>query len=173
MAGVVESPPITGQTPVQGLLGTTVFSGDQDRSILTIDGIGGGKTLSGYKASTSLIGALRAGIPAQLFSTWSGNQEHAFHEGGNSNFKLKYKSRQTNFIQTELGLKVAYPFAVSKTEQIPSLRLAWLGDWDMNNEGPISFLHKRLNWIHIKAIKMVRLLKLALTTPLPTLVLGA
>ena len=27
----------------------------------------------------------------------------------------------------------------------------------------ISFLHKRLNWIHIKAIKMVRLLKLALT----------
>ncbi len=130
---------------VQGLLGTTVFSGDQDRSILTIDGIGGGKTLSGYKSSTSLIGALRAGIPAQLGditvephvqATWSGNQEHAFHEGGNSDFKLKYKARQTNFIQTELGLKVAYPFAISKTEQlIPSLRLAWLGDWDMNNEG--------------------------------------
>ena len=130
---------------VQGLLGTTVFSGDQDRSILTIDGIGGGKTLGGYKSSTSLIGALRAGIPAQLGditvephvqATWSGNQEHAFHEGGNSNFKLKYKARQTNFIQTELGLKVAYPFAISKTEQlIPSLRLAWLGDWDMNNEG--------------------------------------
>ena len=114
---------------VQGLLGTTVFSGDQDRSILTIDGLGGGKTLSGYKASTSLVGALRAGIPAQLGditvephvqATWSGNQEHAFHEGGNSNFKLKYKSRQTNFIQTEARPQSCLSICCQRLSLIPA-----------------------------------------------------
>ena len=72
----------------------------------------------------------------QAQATWSGNQEDAFNEGGNSNFKLKYKSRETNFLQTELGIKVAYPIALGKTQQlVPSIRVAWLGDWNMDNEG--------------------------------------
>jgi len=131
---------------VQGLFGASAFSGDQDRSIVAIGGdLGGGNTLSGNKNVTSFVGALRAGAPLQVGSfylepqaqaTWSGNQEDAFNEGGNSNFRLKYKSRQTNFLQTELGIKVAYPIALGSTKQlVPSVRVAWLGDWNMNNEG--------------------------------------
>ncbi|WP_413297612.1 autotransporter domain-containing protein [Synechococcus sp. MIT S9452] len=131
---------------VQGLFGASAFSGDQDRSIVAIGGdLGGGNTLSGNKNITSYVGALRAGAPMQLGSfylepqaqaTWSGNQEEAFNEGGNTNFKLKYKSRETNFLQTELGFKLAYPIAMGQTQQlIPSIRVAWLGDWNMNNQG--------------------------------------
>ena len=131
---------------VQGLFGASAFSGDQDRSIVAIGGdLGGGNTLSGNKNVTSYIGALRAGAPMQVGSfylepqaqaTWSGNQEDSFSEGGNTNFKLKYKSRETNFLQTELGIKVAYPIALGQTQQlVPSIRVAWLGDWNMDNEG--------------------------------------
>ena len=131
---------------LQGLFGASAFSGDQDRSIVAIGGnLGGGNTLSGNKNITSYVGALRAGAPMQIGSfylepqaqaTWSGNQEDAFNEGGNSNFKLKYKSRETNFLQTELGFKLAYPIALGSTQQlVPSIRLAWLGDWNMDNQG--------------------------------------
>ena len=170
---------------VQGLFGASAFSGDQDRSIVAIGGdLGGGKTLSGNKNVTSYIGALRAGAPMQVGSfylepqaqaTWSGNQEDSFSEGGNTNFKLKYKSRETNFLQTELGIKVAYPIAMGKTQQlVPSIRVAWLGDWNMDNEGQkigYRFSNKTIDLESTSKIKMVPFWKVALITQLPISVL--
>jgi hypothetical protein len=48
---------------------------------------------------------------------------------------LRYGSRTTNYLQTELGMKFSWPINSGETGLwVPSVRLAWLGDWDQNNE---------------------------------------
>ena len=49
---------------------------------------------------------------------------------------MTYKSRNTNYLQTALGVKFAWPMKTGDTGLFtPSLKPAWLADWDKGNEG--------------------------------------
>ena len=131
---------------VQGLFGASGFSGDQDRNIVAI-GRYTGDQVSGEKDVTSLVGSLRVGAPLDLGSvilepqataTWSGNQENAFSESGSNVrvFNLRYSSRDTSFWNSTVGLKAYFPIKQGERNLLtPTLRAAWLGNWDTNNSG--------------------------------------
>ena len=130
---------------VQGLIGGTGFSGQQKRSIKGYGAFFDDQTASGEKSATSVVGALRLGAPFQSGSTyfepqftaaWSGNNENRFSEStSDDQLALTYKSRTTNYLQTALGMKVAWPMKTGTTGLLtPSVKVAWLGDWDMGNE---------------------------------------
>ncbi|WP_413350033.1 autotransporter domain-containing protein [Prochlorococcus sp. MIT 0702] len=130
---------------VQGLLGGTGFSGDQKRDIVAIVDGWGSSTATGDKSSTSYVGAVRLGAPFDLGSVllepqfsavWTRNDENSFSESSaHSRLNLKYHSRTTNYFQTDLGVKLAYPIkSGDRGLVVPSLKVAWLRDWDQNNE---------------------------------------
>ena len=129
---------------VQGLLGGTGFSGDQKREIVSIADGWGDETATGDKSATSYLGAVRLGAPfdlgsvllePQLTAVWSQNNEHSFSESSvRDALQLSYKSRTTNYFQTDLGVKLAYPIKTGDSSLVvPSLKLGWLHDWDQNN----------------------------------------
>jgi uncharacterized protein YhjY with autotransporter beta-barrel domain len=128
---------------VQGLISASSFSGNQKRNIVRINDNLGDETASGEKSATSYAYALRLGAPFQAGSllmepqftaAWTQNQESGFSENGADQLNLRYGSRTTNFLQTELGMKFALPIkSGERAEWVPNLRLAWLGDWDQNN----------------------------------------
>ena len=128
---------------VQGLVSASGFSGNQKRNIIPITGKIGNETASGEKSATSYAYALRLGAPFQTGSllmepqftaAWTQNQESGFSENGADQLNLRYGSRTTNFLQTELGMKFALPIkSGERAEWVPNLRMAWLGDWDQNN----------------------------------------
>ncbi|WP_226424373.1 autotransporter domain-containing protein [Synechococcus sp. MU1617] len=132
---------------VQGLLGASEFSGEQSRNILRINDDLGGNTARGDKSVTSYLGALRIGAPFKTGGVvlepqgqvvWTRNHEQGFAEtnGSEKNLRLKYKSRTTNFAETELGMKLSVPIRTGERALlVPSLRAAWLADWNTNNEG--------------------------------------
>jgi outer membrane autotransporter protein len=132
---------------VQGLLGASEFSGEQSRNILQINNDLGGNTAKGDKSVTSYLGALRIGAPfknggvvlePQGQVVWTRNHEQGFSEtsGTEKNLRLKYKSRTTNFAETELGMKLSVPIRTGERALlVPSLRAAWLADWNQANEG--------------------------------------
>ena len=131
---------------VQGLFGASGFSGDQDRNIVAM-GRYTGDEVSGEKDVTSLVGSLRVGAPLDLGSmilepqataTWTGNQEDAFSESGSNVrvFNLRYSSRDTSFWNSTVGLKAYFPIRKGERNLLtPTLRAAWLGNWDTNNSG--------------------------------------
>ena len=130
---------------VQGLTGGTGFSGEQKRSINGYGSYYENQTASGEKSATSMVGALRLGAPfqsgstyfePQFTATWTGNSENRFSESANDDrLGLTYKSRNTNYLQTALGMKFAWPMKTGDTGLFtPSVKLAWLGDWNMGNE---------------------------------------
>ena len=48
---------------------------------------------------------------------------------------MRYFDRTTKYMQSELGLKVTLPIRSGERGLwVPSLKLAWLGDWNQNNE---------------------------------------
>ncbi len=128
---------------VQGLISASCFSGSQKRNIVRINANLGDETASGEKSATSYAYALRLGAPFQTGSllmepqftaAWTQNQESGFSESGADQLNLRYSSRTTNFLQTELGMKFALPIKIGeRAEWVPNLRVAWLGDWDQNN----------------------------------------
>ena len=132
---------------VQGLLGASEFSGEQSRNILQINEQFGGNTARGDKTVTSYLGALRLGAPfktggvvlePQAQALWTHNREHGFSEtsGSAKNLRLKYKDRTTNFMETELGMKLSVPIRTGERGLlVPSVRAAWLADWNRENEG--------------------------------------
>ena len=68
---------------------------------------------------------------------WSQNDEKGFSEnhGTEKNLRLKYKNRTTNFVETQLGLKLSVPVRTGdRSLLVLSLRAAWVADWDMGNE---------------------------------------
>ena len=130
---------------VQGLIGGTGFSGQKKRSIKGYGAFFDDQTASGEKSATSVVGALRLGAPfqsgstyfePQFTATWTGNNENRFSEStSDDQLALTYKSRTTNYLQTALGMKVAWPMKTGTTGLLtPSVKVAWLGDWDMGNE---------------------------------------
>ena len=129
---------------VQGLISASSFSGTQSRNIIAINEQLGDDTARGEKNVTSYAYALRLGAPfqsgslllePQFTAAWTQNQESGFRENGADQLNLRYGSRTTNFLQTELGMKLALPIkSGERGEWVPNLRVAWLGDWDMNNE---------------------------------------
>ena len=129
---------------VQGLISASSFSGSQSRNIIAINEQLGDETARGEKNVTSYAYALRLGAPfqtgrlllePQFTAAWTQNQESGFRENGADQLNLRYGSRTTNFLQTELGMKLALPIqSGERGEWVPNLRVAWLGDWDMNNE---------------------------------------
>ena len=128
---------------VQGLISASGFSGNQKRNIVRINDNLGDETASGDKSVTSYAYALRLGAPfqagnllmePQFTAAWTQNQESGFSESGAGQLNLRYGSRTTNFLQTELGMKFALPIrSGERAEWVPNLRVAWLGDWDQNN----------------------------------------
>jgi len=132
---------------VQGLLGASEFNGEQSRNILEISDDLGGNTAKGDKSVTSYLGALRIGAPFKTGGVvlepqgqvvWTRNHERGFSEtsGTEKNLRLKYKSRTTNFAETELGMKLSVPIRTGERALlVPSLRAAWLADWNQGNEG--------------------------------------
>ena len=146
---------------VQGLLGVSEFSGDQSRKILQITSDLGGNTAKGDKSVTSYLGALRVGAPfktggvvlePQAQVMWTRNHEQGFSEtrGTEKNLRLKYKSRTTNFAETELGMKLSVPIRTGERALlVPSIRAAWLADWNQANEGQeigYKFTNKTVNF---------------------------
>jgi len=131
---------------VQGLVGASEFSGDQTRNILQISQDLGANTAKGEKKVTSYLGALRMGAPFKLGgvvlepqaqAVWTQNREDGFSEtsGTEKNLRLKYKDRTTNFLETELGMKLSVPIRTGERSLlVPSVRAAWLADWNQNNE---------------------------------------
>ncbi len=130
---------------VQGLLGATGFSGEQRRNIQGYGPLFDDQTAKGDKSATSMLGALRVGLPfqsgntyiePQLTATWTGNNEDRFSESTDDDrLALTYKSRNTNYLQTALGVKFAWPIKTGETGLFtPSVKLAWLGDWNQGNE---------------------------------------
>ena len=154
---------------------------DQDRSIVAIGGDGGGKLSVATRMSTQ--GALRAGAPMQVGSfylepqaqaTWSGNQEDSFSEGGNTNFKLEYKSRETNFLQTELGIKALIQSLWGKLSSLSRALGGMVGRLNMDNEGQkigYRFSNKTIDLESTHQDQNGALLKVALITQLPISVL--
>ena len=132
---------------VQGLLGASEFSGEQSRNILRINDDLGGNTALGDRSVTSYLGALRIGAPFKTGGVvlepqgqvvWTRNHEQGLSETGGTekNLRLKYKSRTTNFAETELGMKLSVPIRTGdRGLLVPSLRAAWLADWNQANEG--------------------------------------
>ena len=132
---------------LQGLLGASEFSGDQSRNILQTTSDLGGNTAKGDKSVTSYLGALRVGAPFKTGGVvlepqgqvvWTRNHEQGFSEsrGTEKNLRLKYKSRTTNFAETELGMKLSVPIRTGERALfVPSVRVAWLADWNQANEG--------------------------------------
>ncbi|WP_115022077.1 autotransporter outer membrane beta-barrel domain-containing protein [Synechococcus sp. UW69] len=146
---------------VQGLLGASEFSGEQSRNILRINEDLGGNTAKGDKSVTSYLGALRIGAPFKTGGVvlepqgqvvWTRNHEQGFSEshGTEKNLRLKYKSRTTNFAETELGMKLSVPIRTGERGLlVPSLRAAWLADWNQANEGQeigYKFTNKTVNF---------------------------
>ena len=129
---------------VQGLISASSFSGNQKRNIIAINEQVGNETARGDKTVTSYSYALRLGAPfeagrlllePQFTAAWTQNQESGFTENGADQLNLRYGSRTTNFLQTELGMKFALPIkSGERAEWVPNLRVAWLGDWNQNNE---------------------------------------
>ncbi|WP_170952926.1 autotransporter outer membrane beta-barrel domain-containing protein [Synechococcus sp. UW179B] len=129
---------------VQGMFAGTSFSGSQSRNIVSITDDLGDETARGEKSATSYATALRIGAPfeaggmllePQFTAAWTQNQENSFSENGADKLNLRYGSRTTNYLQTELGMKFSWPINSGETGLwVPSVRLAWLGDWDQNNE---------------------------------------
>ena len=132
---------------VQGLLGASEFSGEQSRNILRVNNDLGGNTAKGDKSVTSYLGALRIGAPFKTGGVvlepqgqvvLTRNEEQGFSEtrGTEKNLRLKVKSRTTNFAETELGMKLSVPIRTGERALfVPSLRAAWLADWNQGNEG--------------------------------------
>ncbi|WP_186469156.1 autotransporter outer membrane beta-barrel domain-containing protein [Synechococcus sp. A18-25c] len=145
---------------VQGLLGASEFSGEQSRNILRINDDLGGNTARGDKSVTSYLGALRIGAPFKTGGVvlepqgqvvWTRNHEQGFSEtSGTENLRLKYKSRTTNFAETELGMKLSVPIRTGERGLlVPSVRAAWLADWNQGNEGQeigYKFTNKTVNF---------------------------
>ena len=146
---------------VQGLLGASEFSGEQSRKILQITNDFGRNTAKGDKSVTSYLGALRVGAPFKTGGVvlepqgqvvWTRNHEQGFSEtrGTEKNLRLKYKSRTTNFAETELGMKLSVPVRTGERGLlVPSVRAAWLADWNQANEGQeigYKFTNKTVNF---------------------------
>ena len=131
---------------MQGVVGLTWFDGVQDRGILDIVDGYGGDTARGSKSARTFTGGVRIGAPfqwgsvvlepqAQLVGTQ--NEEDGFSEtsGTNKDLRLKYRGRTTNFLETELGMKLSIPInSGDRALWVPSIRAAWLGDWDQGND---------------------------------------
>ena len=128
---------------VQGLVAATGFNGSQRRGIIEITDQLGGESASGDKSATNYTYAVRLGAPfetgrwmlePQFTATWAHNQEHAFSESGAGQLNLRYQDRSTLYLQTELGIKFTLPInSGDRGLWVPSLKLAWLGDWNQNN----------------------------------------
>lgn len=129
---------------VQGLLGGSAFSGENKRAVKQQYELIDAGTARGTRSASTMVGAVRVGAPHQVgttmiepqFSaTWTGNQQHRFSESGaNDLVNLTYKSRTTNYLQTALGVKFAWPQKRGETGLLtPSMKVAWLGDWDLGN----------------------------------------
>ncbi|QNI75896.1 putative outer membrane autotransporter barrel [Synechococcus sp. MVIR-18-1] len=132
---------------VQGLFGATSFSGENKRQVL----LGGviDETYTATKNTTSYVGAVRVGAPVlwvgvivdpQLTATWNGNNDASYTESGRYDaLALKVKSYSDHFLQTALGSKFSWPIPYDNGNLLtPSLRVAWLADWNTNN-GDVSY----------------------------------
>ena len=106
---------------VQGMFSVSAFDGSQSRNIVSLTEDLGGKTASGDKSATSYATAFRVGAPFQTGNlllepqftlAWTQNQEDGFSENGAGNLNLRYGSRTTNYLQTELGMKLSLPSTV-------------------------------------------------------------
>ena len=88
----------------------------------------------GEKSSISMVGAIRIGSPMQSGSTyiepqftatWSGNNEKLSESADDNRLSLTYKSRNTNYLQTALGVKFAWPIMTGDISLLtPSVKLA-------------------------------------------------
>lgn len=134
---------------VQGLFGATAFNGTHTRRV-NIPGVFT-TNYNAEKSTTSYVGAIRIGTPMQsgrliwepqLTATWNGNQDASYRETSGAEVKafgLKVNSYSDNFLQTLLGIKLAWPIKQGRRAMwTPNLRVAWLADWDTNN-GSVSF----------------------------------
>ena len=131
---------------VQGLLGATGYSATQSRGIANLEKEWGGDTATANKTANSYVGALRIGAPfesgslllePQFTGIWTQNQENNVSESGvREGLRLRYGSRTTNYLQTGLGMKFAWPIdSGDRNQLVPSLKVAWLADWDLGNDG--------------------------------------
>ena len=131
----------------QGLFGATGFSGDNKRRIklgTVLD-----ETYTATKATTSYVGALRAGAPIawggliiepQATAIWNHNQDSSYTESGRFRaLALKLHAFSDHFLETTLGAKVAWPIKQGQRNLlVPNFKVAWLADWDTNN-GSVKF----------------------------------
>ena len=132
---------------LQGLFGATAFSGDNKRRVklgTVLD-----ETYTATKATTSYVGALRAGAPIawggliiepQATAIWNHNQDASYTESGRFRaLALKLHAFSDHFLETTLGAKFAWPIKQgNRNLLVPNFKVAWLADWDTNN-GSVKF----------------------------------
>ena len=132
---------------LQGLFGATEFSGDNKRRVklgTVLD-----ETYTATKATTSYVGALRAGAPIawggliiepQATAIWNHNQDSSYTESGRFRaLALKLHAFSDHFLETTLGAKFAWPIKQGQGKLlVPNFKVAWLADWDTNN-GSVKF----------------------------------
>ena len=132
---------------LQGLFGATGFSGDNKRRVklgTVLD-----ETYTATKATTSYVGALRAGAPIawegliiepQATAIWNHNQDSSYTESGRFRaLALKLHAFSDHFLETTLGAKFAWPIKQGQGKLlVPNFKVAWLADWDTNN-GSVKF----------------------------------
>lgn len=132
---------------LQGLFGATGFSGDNKRRVklgTVLD-----ETYTATKATTSYVGALRAGAPfawggliiePQATAIWNHNQDSSYTESGRFRaLALKLNAYTDQFLETTLGAKFAWPIKQGQRNLlVPNFKVAWLADWDTHN-GSVKF----------------------------------
>ena len=125
---------------LQTLFSQSNFNGKHKRKIEEIvNGIGGESAIADKSANSYGL-AFRLGTPfeighvfiePQLTGLWSLNYEQAYNERGAEPFNLKQFSRETKYAQTQLAIKIAFPFRFSENQQLlPLLRVGWIKDWN-------------------------------------------
>ena len=118
---------------VQGLFGGIGYGGNHKRHV-------NGDTASGHRSGESWNGAIRIGAPIDAGSlylepqaqvAWTSAILSSFTENGvDRSQRLHYKSRNLDWFDTELALKLAAPLRQSERSLLmPSLRLGWVANW--------------------------------------------
>lgn len=132
---------------IQGLFGATSFSGTNIREVKIPRIIN--ENYRATKNTTSYMGAIRIGTPLtsgrtiiepQFTAIWNGIQNSEFTESGRfDSLALKTNSYYEQFLQTALGAKLSWPIPQKNGNLFtPTVRVAWLADWNTGN-GDVSF----------------------------------
>ena len=125
------------------VLSNTSFNGKHLRGLIPVgDFIGG--SAKGNKRTTSYATALKLGrlnkvngfsINPEISGIWNHNIDHEWTETGGEPFDLQYNNYSDNFLLTTIAIRLSKENKLSQNYFLmPSIKVGWLADWDLNNQ---------------------------------------